>query len=420
MTRSTDPISTRRQSLHPPRSAYNLAPTSFHHHIPAPPNTGCHHHNTTTDRSDTPNCYQNPHLSGKTVITPHHTTSPSSPPHTSTTLLPPLPPPPSTPPPSPHQPRHTLTIIATTPITPSQPTPPHRHSHRSHHSRLRLGLVFIEKGAVGFVIDSHIGVGVEFTSSCLGVLGDGMDIMFWEDRWVRNRILRDRFPRLARKGRLSFRVKLDRRGIDIDSVLCALCNDSVESCGDDSILSTQEYMKQVVEDVGEDEDFNSGSWVGATEYVKANGGIVSGCFGDIKTFLKNGKLEQVVAIIKSCSLNALSDLKVTIKDLSGTLAGSIYYKIVIEGCYGKEITMEEEEIVKLVEEEEMADLELHVCENVIDHEDIYKFDEEELDLVLEEEARESRAHEEWLEKCRQQEKKDAKHKRQLLGFHGTI
>ncbi|GKE39396.1 hypothetical protein Tco_1462801 [Tanacetum coccineum] len=46
---------------------------------------------------------------------------------------------------------------------------------------------------------------------------------------------------------------------------------------DDSVLSTQEYMKQVVEDVGEDEDFNSGSWVGATEYVKANGGIVSGC-----------------------------------------------------------------------------------------------------------------------------------------------
>ncbi|GJZ84097.1 RNA-directed DNA polymerase, eukaryota, reverse transcriptase zinc-binding domain protein [Tanacetum coccineum] len=39
-------------------------------------------------------------------------------------------------------------------------------------------------------------VGVDFTSSCLGVLGDGRDIRFWEDRWVRNRILRDRFPRL--------------------------------------------------------------------------------------------------------------------------------------------------------------------------------------------------------------------------------
>ncbi|GJT56962.1 ribonuclease H-like domain-containing protein [Tanacetum coccineum] len=232
-----------------------------------------------------------------------------------------------------------------------------------------------------------------------------------------------------------------------------------------------DYMKQVVEDVGEDEDFNSGSWVGAIEYVKANGGIVSGCIGDIKTFLKNGKLEQVVAIIKSCSPNALGDLKVTVKDLSRTLTGSIHYKVITEGGYGKEITvgsaiilanvlvfspnpsmhylnitkknvvrvfhkdfvpsngsgvggsgmlMEEEEIVKLVEEEEMADLELHVCWNVIDQEDLYKFDEEALDLVLEEKARESRSHEELLEKCRQQEEEDTEHGRHLLGFHGTI
>nr|GEX80555.1 hypothetical protein [Tanacetum cinerariifolium]GEX80917.1 hypothetical protein [Tanacetum cinerariifolium] len=68
------------------------------------------------------------------------------------------------------------------------------------------------------------------------------------------------------------------------------------------------------------------------------------------------------------------------------------------GVGGSGMLMEEEEIVKLVEEEEMANLELHVCENVIDQEDLYKFDEEALDLVLEEEARELRAHEEWLEK----------------------
>ncbi|GJU33806.1 reverse transcriptase zinc-binding domain-containing protein [Tanacetum coccineum] len=112
-------------------------------------------------------------------------------------------------------------------------------------------------------------------------------------------------------------------------------------------------------------------------------------------------------------LSTQDDLKVTVKDLSGTLAGSIHYKVINEGGYGKEITigsaiilanvlvfslklsmhylnitkknmvkvfhkdfvpgngsgvggsgmlMEEEEIVKLVEEEEMADLELHVSE----------------------------------------------------------
>nr|GEW30176.1 hypothetical protein [Tanacetum cinerariifolium] len=221
---------------------------------------------------------------------------------------------------------------------------------------------------------------------------------------------------------------------------------NIHEGGDDSVLSTQEYMKQVVEDMGEDEDFNNGLWVSVTKYVKANGGIVSGCLGDIKTFLKNRKLEQVVAIIKSCSQNALGDLKVTVKDIFGTLAALIHYKVINERGYGKEITvesaiivfhkdfipgngngigrsgmlMEKEEIVKLVEEEEMADLELHVCRNVIDQEDLYKFDEEALDLVLEEEAMESRAHEEWLEKCRQQEEENAEHKRQLLGFHGII
>ncbi|GJW50667.1 hypothetical protein Tco_0092018 [Tanacetum coccineum] len=85
--------------------------------------------------------------------------------------------------------------------------------------------------------------------------------------------------------------------------------------GDGCVMSTQEYIKKVVEDVGEDEDFKSGSWVSATDYVNANGGIVSGCLGDIKNFLKNGKLDQVVAIVKSCSLNVIGDLTVTLKDL---------------------------------------------------------------------------------------------------------
>ncbi|GJY07045.1 ribonuclease H-like domain-containing protein [Tanacetum coccineum] len=225
--------------------------------------------------------------------------------------------------------------------------------------------------------------------------------------------------------------------------------DDIQEGGDDSVLSTQEYMKQVVEDVGDDDDFNSGSWVGATECVKANGGIVSGCLGVIKTFLKNEKLEQVVAIIKSCSPNALGDMKVTVKYLSCTLADSIHYKVINEEGYGKEITVgsaiilanvsifspnpsmhylniTKKNVVKVFhkdfvsEEEEMADLELHVCGNVIDQEDLYKFDEEALDLVLEEEARESRAHEEWLEKYRQQEEDDVEHGRQLLGFHGTV
>ncbi|GJV56128.1 hypothetical protein Tco_1457133 [Tanacetum coccineum] len=102
----------------------------------------------------------------------------------------------------------------------------------------------------------------------------------------------------------------------------------------------------------------------------------------------------------------------------------VFYKDFVtgngSGVGGSGMLMEEEEIVNLVKEEEMAYLELHVCGNVIDQEILYKFDEEALYLSYEEEARESRAHEEWLEKCRQQEKEDAEHERQLWGFHGTI
>ncbi|GJZ48787.1 hypothetical protein Tco_0602977 [Tanacetum coccineum] len=56
-------------------------------------------------------------------------------------------------------------------------------------------------------------------------------------------------------------------------------------------------------------DFNSGAWVSATNYVNAFGGTVTGCLGDIDNFLKNGKLEQVVVIVKSCcSLRMLLEI----------------------------------------------------------------------------------------------------------------
>nr|GEY22709.1 hypothetical protein [Tanacetum cinerariifolium] len=73
-------------------------------------------------------------------------------------------------------------------------------------------------------------------------------------------------------------------------------------------------MQKVVEDVGEDEDFNSGAWVNATNYVIANGGT-------------------------SCSSNVIGDLTVTIKDLSGTIPETIHYKVIGEGGYGNDITV---------------------------------------------------------------------------------
>ncbi|GKD72043.1 transposase, MuDR, MULE transposase domain protein [Tanacetum coccineum] len=103
-------------------------------------------------------------------------------------------------------------------------------------------------------------------------------------------------------------------------------------------MSTQEYIRKVIEDVGEDDDFTRASWLNAIDYVNFDGGIVTGCFGYVKKCLKNGKLEKVVAVIKSCAPNALGDLTVTLKDLSGIISGTIHYKVLIEERFTKAIT----------------------------------------------------------------------------------
>nr|GFB15051.1 hypothetical protein [Tanacetum cinerariifolium] len=63
---------------------------------------------------------------------------------------------------------------------------------------------------------------------------------------------------------------------------------------DEAVTSTQEYMQKVVEDVDEDDDFNSGKWVSATNYVNAFGGTVTGCLGDIENNLKRKNLNKLL------------------------------------------------------------------------------------------------------------------------------
>nr|GEY65950.1 hypothetical protein [Tanacetum cinerariifolium] len=75
------------------------------------------------------------------------------------------------------------------------------------------------------------------------------------------------------------------------------------------------------------------------EYVNVDGGIVTGCFGDVKKFLKNGKLKKVVAIIMYCTLNALADLTVTLKDFSGMIFGTIHYKVLLGDRFAKALTV---------------------------------------------------------------------------------
>ncbi|GKF39298.1 transposase, MuDR, MULE transposase domain protein [Tanacetum coccineum] len=104
-------------------------------------------------------------------------------------------------------------------------------------------------------------------------------------------------------------------------------------------MSTQEYIRKVIEDVGEDDDFTRVSWLSAINYVNVDGWIVTGCFGDVKKFLNNGKLEKIVAVIKSCTLNALGDLTVTLKDLSGIISITIHYKVLTEERFAKALTV---------------------------------------------------------------------------------
>ncbi|GJR86838.1 probable transmembrane ascorbate ferrireductase 4 [Tanacetum coccineum] len=65
---------------------------------------------------------------------------------------------------------------------------------------------------------------------------------------------------------------------------------------DEAVMSTQEYMKKFVKDVGEDEDFKSGPWVSANRPMSCNWW--------------------------HC-----------------TIPGTIHYKVIGEGGYGKDITV---------------------------------------------------------------------------------
>ncbi|GKA89156.1 hypothetical protein Tco_0810968 [Tanacetum coccineum] len=109
--------------------------------------------------------------------------------------------------------------------------------------------------------------------------------------------------------------------------------------GEESVMSTQEYIRKVIEDVGKDDDFTREPWLSAIDFVNVDGGIVTGCFGDVKKFLKNGKLEKIVIVFKSCTPNALGDLTVTLKDLSGTIYGTIHYKVLTEERFAKAFTV---------------------------------------------------------------------------------
>nr|GEX43984.1 hypothetical protein [Tanacetum cinerariifolium] len=101
----------------------------------------------------------------------------------------------------------------------------------------------------------------------------------------------------------------------------------VQAGGHENILTTQEYVKKVNEDVSEDDHFTQGPWLMVIVYHYGQGVIASGCLGNVEKYCKNGKLELVVVVVKSCTPNSLRDMSVTLKDPTGNVGGTIHYKV---------------------------------------------------------------------------------------------
>nr|GEZ40371.1 hypothetical protein [Tanacetum cinerariifolium] len=100
---------------------------------------------------------------------------------------------------------------------------------------------------------------------------------------------------------------------------------------------TQEYIRKLIDDGSEDDDIKRRPWVTALEFINNGGEIEGGCFGDIKSYLKNEKLEKVVAIIAYYTPNVIGDMNATLKDPSCTMSGTVHYKVLLDDGYAKDI-----------------------------------------------------------------------------------
>lgn len=115
-----------------------------------------------------------------------------------------------------------------------------------------------------------------------------------------------------------------------------------DSLGDP--ISTQEYIRRAVEEPGgDDDDFSCNPWLLAVDFVRSAGlvgddGVAIGTpLSVIRNWGKMNKIDQVVAIVKTCTPNGLGDFMVTLKDPTGTIDGSIHHRVFTESEFGRDI-----------------------------------------------------------------------------------
>nr|GEV01318.1 RNA-directed DNA polymerase, eukaryota, reverse transcriptase zinc-binding domain protein [Tanacetum cinerariifolium] len=159
---------------------------------------------------------------------------------------------------------------------------------------------------------------------------------FWYDNWICDKSLRDRFPRLfALEMEKEVSVAVEMGASVVDSFRKAVRDETKrhQMLGPNSMLESVslssaqdrwicdlfgdgEFRVQEVRNILDDlflpAQLNSTRWV---------------------------KLEQVVAIVKSCSPNAIGDLTVIVKDLSSTIPETLHQKVIGDGDYEIDITV---------------------------------------------------------------------------------
>ncbi|XP_020870686.1 uncharacterized protein LOC9330180 [Arabidopsis lyrata subsp. lyrata] len=121
-------------------------------------------------------------------------------------------------------------------------------------------------------------------------------------------------------------------------------------------IPTQEFLRKAVEEPDwEDKDFSEDPWVSAVDYIRSEGLLSNGgnAIGTPVSEIKSrcdswGKVDQVVAIVKTCTPNGLGDVMVTLKDPTGTIDASVHRKVISESEFGRDIRVGAVVILKQV------------------------------------------------------------------------
>ncbi|CAD5314962.1 unnamed protein product [Arabidopsis thaliana] len=121
-------------------------------------------------------------------------------------------------------------------------------------------------------------------------------------------------------------------------------------------IPTQEFLRKAAEEPDwEDKDFSEDPWVSTVDYIRSEGLLSNGgnAIGTPVSEIKRrcdswGKVDQVVAIVKTCTPNGLGDVMVTLKDPTGTIDASVHRKVISESEFGRDIRVGAVVILKQV------------------------------------------------------------------------